>query len=212
MSKETNRQTAVTSRGLSSVTLLHGNEPTAGRHLDWLRCAERLSSADCDEMIAACSEFPLTPPTIVGEDRYPGRRQADCRKVGVNARTEWIFNLLTAVAHEATQNTFGLELTAINRAPQYVEYRPDWGRFDWHNDYSHGVADAPRKLTIIIQLSEAVEYEGGRLQMFGPEIEELPDERGTVLAFPSFLYHCVTPVESGIRRALVAWVAGARIR
>jgi PKHD-type hydroxylase len=199
-------------RGLPSFTLLRQDIHTGGMHLDWLRCAERLSAADCDELIDACSEFPLTPPTTVGEDRYPARRQADTRKVGMNSRTKWIFDLLASVAHQSTQNAFGLDLTAINRAPQYVEYRPGWGRFDWHNDYSHGVADAPRKLTIITQLSSADEYDGGSLDVFGPEIEELPKERGTVVVFPALLYHRVTPVTRGIRRALVAWVAGPRIR
>jgi predicted 2-oxoglutarate/Fe(II)-dependent dioxygenase YbiX len=130
----------------------------------------------------------------------------------VNASTEWLFEFLCAVASEAAQAASGLKLTTINRAPQYVEYRSGWGHFDWHNDYSHGLPEAPRKLTIIVQLSRSSDYEGGRLQMFGAEVEDLPDERGVVIAFPSFLYHRVTPVTRGIRRALVAWIAGPRIR
>ena len=160
----------------------------------------------------ACREFPTTPPSTVSEDRYPAHRQADTRKVGINARTKWIFDLLCDVAAEATRAGAGLDLTEITRAPQYVEYRPEWGHFDWHNDYSHGLADAPRKLTIIIQLSPPDDYEGGRLQVFGTEVEDLPRELGTVIAFPSFLFHRVTPVTHGVRRALVAWIAGPRIR
>jgi predicted 2-oxoglutarate/Fe(II)-dependent dioxygenase YbiX len=120
--------------------------------------------------------------------------------------------LLREVATEVTEKAAALELTTITRAPQYVEYRPGWGHFDWHNDYSHGIADAPRKLTIIFQLSDPTDYAGGRLQIFGNEIEDLPAERGTVVAFPSFLVHRVTPVTSGIRRALVSWIAGPRLR
>jgi hypothetical protein len=197
---------------LNSTVLLRGNEPSKGHHLDWLRCADRLSDEDCDEVIAASSEFPLTPPTVVGNDRYPSHRRADTRKIGINARTQWIFDLLCAVASEAAMSTYGLDLTSMNRAPQYVEYRPDWGQFDWHNDYSHGVEEAPRKLTIIVQLSQAREYEGGRLQIFGPEVEDLPDERGSIITFPSFLCHRVSPVTRGMRRALVAWIAGPRMR
>jgi predicted 2-oxoglutarate/Fe(II)-dependent dioxygenase YbiX len=48
--------------------------------------------------------------------------------------------------------------------------------------------------------------------MFGTTVEDLPAERGSVLAFPSFLYHRVTPVTGGVRRALVAWIAGPRLR
>jgi predicted 2-oxoglutarate/Fe(II)-dependent dioxygenase YbiX len=171
-----------------------------------------LSDEDCDEMITVCREFPTVPSTTVGEELRPGRRQADIRKLGVNSQTQWIFDSLGKVAAEATGAAYGLELSSITRAPQYLEYQPGRGQFDWHNDYSHGVAVAPRKLTIIIQLSAATEYEGGRLQMFGLETEELPTNRGTIIAFPSFLYHRVTPVTRGVRRALVGWVGGPRIR
>lgn len=197
-------------RGLRDLTCLRGDAPPAHSHIDWMRCAERLSDEDCDEIIAACREFPETPPSTVGEDHYPGRRLAETRKIGMNQRTKWYFDLLCNVAAEATKS-FGLKLTGITRAPQYVEYRPGEGRFDWHNDYSHGLPDAPRKVTIITQLSAPDEYEGGSLQTFGIDIENLPRERGTILVFPSFLYHQVTPVTRGLRRAVVAWIAGPRI-
>ena len=189
-----------------------GTDPAGGVHLGWLCCTERLSDSDCDEIVAAAGEFPLQPPSTVGEDRYPGRRLADTRKLGLNEKTQWIFEMLCAVGAEAARCGSGLDLTSINRAPQYVEYRPAWGHFDWHNDYSHGLAEAPRKLTVILQLSAADNYDGGRLQIFGHEVEDLPDQRGTIVAFPSFLYHRVTPVTRGLRRALVAWIAGPRIR
>lgn len=199
-------------RGPGDLTFLRGDAPSAERHIDWLCAAQRLTDVDCAEIVDRCREFPITPPSTIGEDRYPAHRQADTRKVGVNTRTQWIFELLCAIAAEATRSGAELELTGITRPPQYVEYRPNWGHFDWHNDYSHGLADAPRKLTIIIQLSPPGDYEGGRLEVFGIEVEEMPRELGTVIAFPSFLYHRVTPVTSGLRRALVAWIAGPRIR
>lgn len=182
----------------------------AGFHLDWLRGLHPLSEARCDELVEACRELPLVAPSTVGEDRYPGHRQADARKVVPTPGTAWLFDLLSDVAGEA-MDRFGLELTEITRAPQYVEYRPGWGHFAWHNDYSHEHANVPRKVTVIVQLSRPEEYEGGRLQVFGVDVDELPRERGTVLVFPSFLYHRVTEVTQGVRRALVAWIAGPRI-
>ena len=35
---------------------------------------------------------------------------------------------------------------------------------------------------------------------------------GTVIAFPSYVLHRVTPIESGTRKALVIWVAGPEFR
>lgn len=200
-----------TRRGFTELTFLQRGGPTAGQHVDWMCSAQRLCGDDCDEIIEACDEFPLCPPSTVGEDRYPGHRKGDMRKIGLTPRTEWIFGLISDVATEAARVASGLDLTEINRAPQYMEYRPGLGQFDWHNDYSHGLPMAPRKLTVILQLSSPEDYEGGRLQIFGAEIEDMPRERGTVIVFPSFLFHRVTPVTKGLRRALVSWIAGPRI-
>jgi PKHD-type hydroxylase len=72
-----------------------------------------------------------------------------------------------------------------------------------------------RKLSLIIQLTDPSEYEGGDFQ-FDSDIPQ-PDpaeikQRGTVIVFPSFLRHRVTPVTSGVRRSLVSWVEGPKFR
>jgi PKHD-type hydroxylase len=36
--------------------------------------------------------------------------------------------------------------------------------------------------------------------------------RGTLVAFPSYLLHRVTPITSGTRKSLVAWVSGPVFR
>jgi PKHD-type hydroxylase len=72
---------------------------------------------------------------------------------------------------------------------------------------------------VTVQLSQEGDYEGGDFEL--EEVQKAPDragqrikaltearQRGTVLVFPSFLYHRVTPVTSGMRRSLVAWYLG----
>jgi predicted 2-oxoglutarate/Fe(II)-dependent dioxygenase YbiX len=39
-----------------------------------------------------------------------------------------------------------------------------------------------------------------------------PTEIGSLSVFPSYQLHEVTPVESGIRRALVGWVIGPKFK
>lgn len=198
--------------GLSDHTCLRNGAIPEHAHLDWVQATERLSDASCDELIAACREFSVIPAVVVGQDRYTEHRRLEARKIAKTARTAWAFDMLCEVADDAAGNHFDLDLTGITRAPQYVEYTPGCGHFGWHNDYSHGIVDAPRKLTVIVQLSDPADYEGGLLQAFGIMVEDLPRERGTILAFPSLVYHQITPVTRGIRRALVAWIAGPRIR
>jgi PKHD-type hydroxylase len=46
----------------------------------------------------------------------------------------------------------------------------------------------------------------------GKEIASAPRERGTVIAFPSYVLHRVTPITSGVRKALVVWAMGPKFR
>ena len=73
-----------------------------------------------------------------------------------------------------------------------------------------------RKLSITINLNKPGEYDGGNLKFdFGPhadikryhECEEIRPQ-GSVIIFPSFVYHCVTPVTRGTRYSLVLWTLG----
>lgn len=72
-----------------------------------------------------------------------------------------------------------------------------------------------RKLSLTVNLNDGNEYEGGNLMFdLGPHREDRYHEvtqirkKGTVIVFPSHLYHCVKPVTSGIRYSLVNWMLG----
>jgi PKHD-type hydroxylase len=99
---------------------------------------------------------------------------------------------------------------------QYTEYHgSDGGKYDWHHDVDwNRDDDHDRKISLTVQLSGPSEYEGGDFS-FGDGVESLPDfykEIGTVLAFPSYLAHKVSPVTSGVRKSLVAWFEGPKWR
>jgi PKHD-type hydroxylase len=73
-----------------------------------------------------------------------------------------------------------------------------------------------RKLSMTINLNEPGEYDGGNLKFdFGPhasgkrfhECEEIRPQ-GSIIVFPSFVYHQVTPVTRGTRYSLVLWSLG----
>lgn len=94
---------------------------------------------------------------------------------------------------------------------QYTEYHgSEGGKYDWHIDTNWGDTDGrDRKLSVTVQLSDGSDYLGGDFQFFevdGPK-EHIRD-KGTVLIFPSYLKHRVTPVTEGVRKTLVAWFEG----
>jgi PKHD-type hydroxylase len=74
-----------------------------------------------------------------------------------------------------------------------------------------------RKLSVTVSLSDPADYRGGNLRFdLGPHLKEkryhLCKEirpQGSIIVFPSHLYHCVTPVTTGTRYSLVAWNVGA---
>ena len=84
--------------------------------------------------------------------------------------------------------------------------------FDWHLDFGAGEISA-RKLSMTIQLSDPDEYEGGDLQfMINQKVVSAPREKGTIIIFPSFIIHRVTPITKGTRQSIVGWVSGPPYR
>lgn len=105
--------------------------------------------------------------------------------------------------------------------------------YTWHTDAGEGEQSPGgrrRKLSSTVQLSDADEYEGGNFQWIEPAglfdklkatgsqninvdpyIKTAPfsaKARGTLIVFPSFVHHQVTPVTRGTRVSLVSWYHG----
>ena len=100
--------------------------------------------------------------------------------------------------------------------------------YDWHcdswdkpyireheNDPSHGKI---RKLSVTVTLSDPKDYKGGELEFDFRQND--PDKKrnvhkcteilpkGSLVVFPSFVWHRVCPVKSGERNSLVIWNLG----
>jgi len=100
---------------------------------------------------------------------------------------------------------------------QYYDWHCDsWDKpYDQPNTSSHGKI---RKLSVTVTLSDPKDYKGGELEFDfrnrdpdkKPNIlkckEILP--KGSLVVFPSFVWHRVCPVKSGERNSLVIWNLG----
>jgi PKHD-type hydroxylase len=91
-------------------------------------------------------------------------------------------------------------------------YESDNSHYDWHQDINPNTFNSPRKFSLVLQLSDPSEYEGGNLEIFSDKIHVVEKKRGMVVGFPSYMPHRVTPVVSGIRKSLVIWVCGPPFR
>jgi PKHD-type hydroxylase len=181
---------------------------TAGECRTIVDLGRRLSDAD-----AALADG-------AGDAADPGLRQARVAWVGADEDTEWIFERLATYAARANQ-TYGFDLAGFTEDLQFTTYDRPGSFYTWHQDGLDG-AVADRKLSLVVQLSDPASYEGSDLELLDVAEDYSDDDRaawrtrarrrGTVIAFPAFEYHRVTPLISGTRHSLVCWIGGPPFR
>lgn len=133
--------------------------------------------------------------------------------IALNDESNFIYDKLGYIARQLNGQFFDFDLWGFVEDLQYTVYDGDGDHYTWHLDRGGMLANTPRKLTLVLQLSDPSEYEGGDLQVFaGPEPTTVTKEKGLVCAFPSFVLHRVTPVTKGIRKTLVVWLTGPRFK
>jgi len=123
-----------------------------------------------------------------------------------------ISEILDPIVNLANREAFGFDISGIKEF-QISKYRAN-DYYKEHMDcYLKGIP-AQRKLSITVQLSDPADYEGGNF-IFNKDIPALPDQvhnQGSIIVFPSFLYHQVEPVTKGTRSSLVGWYEGPHFK
>lgn len=77
------------------------------------------------------------------------------------------------------------------------------GFYDWHVDFGDGLIAARRKLTMVVQLSQADSYVGGDFETNADGVvRQASRQIGSALCFPGFVLHRVAPVTEGERYSL----------
>jgi len=125
-----------------------------------------------------------------------------------------VFDQLWKLALQANQEWFNVHITKLDYLQLGQYNSSERGEYKSHQDVFWMSQDTGyhRKLSCVVQLTDPQCYHGGDL-VFDKLESSLPDavelrNQGTVIFFPSTVYHHVTPVEQGIRHSLVAWFDG----
>lgn len=171
-----------------------------------------LSTDDCDKIIEFGESYPEQEGTVGLKDGSFGVTEMRRSIVRWLPRQSDVGHMMMQLFTHANRD-FAVDFSEIYNI-QYTEYRGDnTGHYDWHADVSW-IADTlfDRKLSMSIQLSESDEYSGGDFELRNTSLPEGLRDRGSVIIFPSYLLHRVTPVSAGLRRSLVTWVEGPRWR
>ena len=146
---------------------------------------------------------------------------------------KWIYKEIHPFIHEANKTagwnfdwdfSESCQFTKYGVGQHYGWHCDSWDKpYDKPNDLnSHGKI---RKLSVTVSLSDPSEYEGGNLEFDfrnqvdwernkKSKIKECTEirPRGSIIVFPSFVWHRVNPVTRGTRYSLVIWNLGKPFR
>ena len=190
---------------------------TMGKSADWFKIEPNYDSSDfVADIIKEGESLGLEHAKIVKDGVDVDGQDAELlnpRDCNISWITkEEIINQIARLYGPIQQQT-QYNIDAIE-ALQYTVY--DIGHYyDWHID--NVVPDKEgriRKFTFTMWLNEPDEYEGGELQLElgGPEfkskVQTFREDAGTLVFFHPTVYHRVTPITKGVRKALVGWFCG----
>ena len=147
----------------------------------------------------------------------------DCKIAWIN--DTWIYDILNPFIHTANKEAGWNFQWDWNEASQFTIYEKGH-YYSWHVDQgptalkheSKNINGKTRKLSLTLQLTDKTKYEGGDFQFKWIQddkkdllnIMTIDDAKdiGTIIIFPSFIYHQVLPITKGKRESLVNWSIG----
>lgn len=177
---------------------------------------QAIDAVTCASIIAAAMAIPAQTATVGGESKVnEAVRCSTVRWLTRGGQFDPLFTLLEERVRQANRKAFGLDLSYLPDL-QFTTYEAGGEHYDWHVDCFWPLAAkgarqtmTDRKLSIVIQLSDPDEYEGGDFELRAGGLNAVAmRRRGTMLAFPSILEHRVKPVTAGARHSIVAWYEG----
>ena len=139
----------------------------------------------------------------------------------------WIYKELHPYVHEANRQAGWNFEWDRSESCQFTKYKVgqfyDWHCDSWHKPYEKEGPEKGkiRKMSMTCQLTDGSEYSGGELEFdfrdYDPHmrdeskhIRQVPEilPKGSIVVFPSHLWHRVKPVTKGTRYSLVVWHLG----
>jgi PKHD-type hydroxylase len=151
------------------------------------------------------------------------KKKRDSNIVWLNDR--WIYKEIQPFIHQANKLAGWNFDWDFSESCQFTKYKLnqfyDWHCDSWESAYAN--KDNPdtfgkiRKLSVTCSLSSPEDYEGGELEFDFRNMD--PDKqsvrkcaeikpRGSIVVFPSHVWHRVKPVTKGTRYSLVIWNLG----
>ena len=195
----------------------------------------------CDEVIAYANQQKEVIALTGGYEKKKKLNKEEIKNLQRKRKSDlvwlndtWIYKEIHPYVQQANiQAGWNFDWN-FSESCQFTKYKHNQ-YYDWHcdswekpynkknkNDPNHGKI---RKLSMTCQLSDGSEYQGGELEFdfrnYDPPMrDEAKDKvqckeilpKGSIIVFPSFVWHRVKPVTSGTRYSLVVWHLGYPFR
>ena len=182
-----------------------------------------LTNRFCDDVIKYCLNKDDTIARVGGmakaSDEEVIKNQHIRKSNLVWIDDQWIYQTIHPYIHEANKKAGWNFQWDWSESCQFTKYNLNQ-YYDWHCDSAIKEGDNKkiRKLSVTVTLSDPKEYKGGELEFDfrnmdpdkKPNIRKCKEilPKGSLVVFPSFVWHRVCPVKSGERNSLVIWNLG----
>lgn len=182
------------------------------------------SEQEIDTILEHVKQFQTKRASVLGEggsivDSDDIRRSSVLMISRRDPEAVELFKMIDSLVHYINSEYYQFDLSYGFDGVQYAEYHGETSdKYDFHCDFIWGeqMRDPRdvRKLSISLVLSSPSEFEGGDFEYVPGSAAryKVEQQKGRVLAFPSWVIHRVTPVTKGIRRSLVLWARGPRLK
>tara|TARA_R100000687_G_C6407733_1_gene144941 strand:- start:132 stop:749 length:618 start_codon:yes stop_codon:yes gene_type:complete len=188
-----------------------------------------ISKKTCSQIIKKCEKQKVSK-AIVSAHKDVSKSRSDLKVRNSKIRwisDTWIYDLINPFIHGANRNAGWNFQWDWNEAAQFTEYRKNQF-YDWHidqhwqpflpTDPNQNVRNKTRKISLTLQLTDPSKYTGGNFEFMWFDttaknnvkktIAKEARELGTIIIFPSFVWHRILPVTKGKRQSLVNWSVG----
>jgi len=125
-------------------------------------------------------------------------------------KSEWITSIFQYYGFDANFENFQYRIEGVSNV-QFLKYEPGmFYRVHCDTSPNRNSQSFYRKLTVVLDLSDPSDYEGGTFVIYGDALSpiKLNQQQGSVHVFPSYLNHKVNPIKKGVRYSMVSWILG----
>ena len=176
----------------------------------WAYYQDLFNKQECEKIIESSLKLEKLDAKVGDQDnvKHQIRKNSVSWLPSDDLEFEWIFRKITDAVSQLNDQFWQFDLDYIEIL-QFTHYDQPGDFYNLHSDILHSGTHY-RKMSFSLQLSDPESYEGGDLEFFESTDVFQPSKReqGTLIMFPSFVPHRVSPIRNGKRYSLVGWVCG----